>query len=560
MKTNFYLIKSAFLGLAMTAAVSASAQDARVQIIHNSPDAATQSVDIFAGTTEIFSNVDFRTATPFFDLAAGTYTIGLAVASPTNSSTDAVQTFPITVASNETYIVIANGIFSGTGYSPSPALTLDVYAMGQEEATTAGETDVLVFHGSTDAPTVDVITPGGMTPLVDDAAYGDFAGYLNLPTDDYVLNVTDATGATVVRSYEAPLATLGLEDSALVVVASGFLDPSNNSMGEEFGLWVALPEGGALIELPTAEARLQVIHNSADALAASVDIYFNGDLLEDDFDFRTATPFIDVPAEVENEIAIAPSTSTSVGDAVATVPVTFSTGETYVAIANGILSPSGYSPAPAFSLDTYTMGQETATTTGNTDVLVFHGSTDAPTVDVATPGAMTPLVDNAAYGDFAGYLNLPTDDYILEVQDETGSTVVASYSAPLATLNLDDLAIVVVASGFLDPAQNSNGAAFGLWVALPSGGGLVELPTAFASINENELEAEIFPNPAEDFIQINGVTEEGIYELTDLSGKVLIRNQITPATYVDVDGLASGTYILSVRTETQSLTRKIMVK
>lgn len=42
-------------------------------------------------------------------------------------------------------------------------------------------------------------------------------------------------------------------------------------------------------------ARVQVIHNSADAAAAEVDVYINADLALDDFAFRTATPFLDLP-------------------------------------------------------------------------------------------------------------------------------------------------------------------------------------------------------------------------------------------------------------------------
>jgi hypothetical protein len=42
--------------------------------------------------------------------------------------------------------------------------------------------------------------------------------------------------------------------------------------------------------------RLQVIHNAADPLAAVVDVYVNGGLAIDNFEFRAATPFIDVPA------------------------------------------------------------------------------------------------------------------------------------------------------------------------------------------------------------------------------------------------------------------------
>jgi len=36
-------------------------------------------------------------------------------------------------------------------------------------------------------------------------------------------------------------------------VASGFLNPSNNSNGPAFGLYVALPSGGELVGLPAAK-------------------------------------------------------------------------------------------------------------------------------------------------------------------------------------------------------------------------------------------------------------------------------------------------------------------
>lgn len=480
-KTTNSRFKAAIAAIGILIGTTAFSQ-ARVQIIHNSADAATQTVDVYAGSTLLLDDFQFRNASAFIDVAAGSLTIGVAPSTST-SVNDTLTSFPLTLVNNETYVVVANGIFSPMGYIPAPAVTLDVFAMGREEATIAGNTDVLVAHGSTDAPTVDVRVPGLATPVVDDASYGDFAGYLELANADYTLNITDATGSTVVKSYTAPLATLGLADSAIVVVASGFLDPSVNSNGEPFGLWVALPEGGALVELPESQARLQVIHNSADAAAAFVDVYFNGDLLIDDFAFRTASAFIDVPGEVENSIAIAPSTSTDVSQALVTVPATFAAGETFVAVANGIISTTGYAPATAFSLDVFGMGREEAAIAGNTDVLVFHGSTDAPTVDVSTPGgSATPLVDDASYGDFAGYLELPNADYTLNVTDATGATVVKSYGAPLAGLNLADSAIVVVASGFLDPSVNSNGEAFGLWVALPEGGALIELPESQARL------------------------------------------------------------------------------
>ncbi|WP_242092426.1 T9SS type A sorting domain-containing protein [Aestuariivivens sediminicola] len=234
-------------------------------------------------------------------------------------------------------------------------------------------------------------------------------------------------------------------------------------------------------------ARVQVIHNSADLGASVVDVYLDGVLTLDDFAFRTASPFINVPAETPISVAIAPSNSTSVGDAIATFPYNLTDGETYILVAEGIVSPSGYTPATPFDIAVYPMGQEAAATSGNTDLLVHHGSTDAPTVDVNEVSGPSVLVDNISYGEFDanGYLELPTADYSINISTADGVTVVESYDAPLATLGLDDTAAVVVASGFLDPSVNSNGPAFGLWVALPSGGALVELPITGAATGNN---------------------------------------------------------------------------
>ncbi|WP_116694547.1 DUF4397 domain-containing protein [Marixanthomonas spongiae] len=295
-------------------------------------------------------------------------------------------------------------------------------------------------------------------------------------------------------------------------------------------------------------ARVQVIHNSADALAAEVDVYIDADLTLDDFAFRTATPFVDLPAGTEIELSVAPSNSTGVGDAVLTVPVTLTENETYIVVADGIVSPTGYNPSPPITLQVYPMGRETATDGANTDVLVHHGSTDAPTVDVFETGAGAGLiVDNISYSEYQGYLELPTADYVLEVRDETGTTGVAAYEAPLSTLGLDGAAITVLASGFLDPSQNSDGPAFGLWAALASGGALVELPGAPLGINDIEdVAISIYPNPVSDQLTISGLeSNEYTLEVIDMQGRVM-STEISENT-INTANLTSGIYFLNIR-------------
>ena len=190
------------------------------------------------------------------------------------------------------------------------------------------------------------------------------------------------------------------------------------------------------------------------------------------------------------------------------------------------------------------MGQEEANEATNTDVLVHHGSTDAPVVDVEAVGAGT-IVDNIAYSEFQGYLELATADYTLNINDETGSTTLFTYSAPLSTLALDGEAIVVVASGFVDPSQNSDGSGFGLYVALASGGELVALPEVALSVSDiQKVEFSIYPNPTSDVLRVDNLNLTSyIVSIIDITGRVVNSNLFgVQNNLIDVSALVRGTY------------------
>jgi hypothetical protein len=219
-------------------------------------------------------------------------------------------------------------------------------------------------------------------------------------------------------------------------------------------------------------ARVQVIHNSADVLAGEVDVYIDGALALDNFAFRAATPYIDLPAGVTINIGIAPGNSGSANDTLKNFPVVLDPMETYVVFANGVLDPSQYAANPdgrstAFTLFVKPMARETGLGS-DVDFFVLHGSTDAPTVDVkAREAGNVTLVDDAAYSDITDYIQVPPADYTLDLYLSDGVTLVESFIAPLS--GLGGGAAAVFASGFLDPSVNQNGAAFGIFAALPDG-------------------------------------------------------------------------------------------
>jgi hypothetical protein len=319
------------------------------------------------------------------------------------------------------------------------------------------------------------------------------------------------------------------------------------------------------------KARVQVIHNSADAAAEVVDVWLNDSLLIDDFTFRTATPFTDVPAGEEFTISIKEADSTNPFNPLWSQDYTLEEDETYVLIANGIISTTGYFPAQPFDIHVFDMGREEASLPSNTDLLVFHGSTDTPPVDIyETSTTATEVVDDLSYQDFAGYLELDTDDYILEVRNETGVFAYAVYEAPLSTYELEGLAVTVVASGFFNPNINSAGASFGLWVAVPAGGDLIPLPLLTASsFVEKSFQGslEFYPNPADEsiFVTLDFAEATDVQlELIDRAGRIYqsltLENQTSITNYpMDIRSMAEGVYFLRAKTKAGSKVEKVII-
>ena len=311
---------------------------------------------------------------------------------------------------------------------------------------------------------------------------------------------------------------------------------------------------------------MQVIHNAADILADPVDIYLDGTLLLDDFAFRAATPFIDAPAGVEINIGVAPGNSSSAGDTLKNFNVTLVNGDTYVAIANGVLDPNSYAANPdgrstAFTLFINAMARESGTSS-DVDFFVLHGSTDAPTVDVIARNVAT-LVDDAAYSDITGYINVPPAAYTLDLTLADGTTLVNSFVADLS--GLGGGSAVVFASGFLTPGSNQNGEAFGLFFALADGT-VGEFPVGVASVenitsgipSQYEL-TQNYPNPFNPSTNINFTIPNNefvtlkVYNILGSEVATLVNENLSAGSYrfnFDAADLASGIYLYELKAGT----------
>lgn len=539
---------------------------ARLQVIHNAADPAASSVDVYVNGGLLLDNFNFRTATPFIDVNSGqTLNIGIAPGTST-SVNDTLANIPVVLSEGETYVAVANGVLNPASFSVNPegintAFQLLLFSGMQEVGLNGANVDLAVLHGATDAPAVDVFARN-VAQLIDSITYTELNGYINVPAADYLLDITPSGGSPVLATYLAPLS--GLSGGAAVVFASGFLDPAMNQNGEAFGLFAALPDGTVIELNDTSNSRLQVIHNSADPAANQVDVYVNGALLLDDFTFRTATPFIDVPSNVTINIGIAPATSTSVNDTLVNIPVVLANGGTYLAIASGVLSPASFAVNPdgrptGFQLLLQDMMRESSEDGINVDFRVVHGSTDAPTVDVVAVGAGV-IVNNAAYTDITGYITVPPAAYTLQVTDAiNNSVVVAQYAANLSSLGGGSA--VVFASGFLTPSTNQNGPAFGLFAALAEGTVIPFSVTTGLNDIKNDIVQSLYPNPSKERITVelkSDIVAEVIVVI-DITGKTIYSTPVINSNNLftfDVSNLNAGMYFLNVYSSTGELAVK----
>lgn len=545
---------------------------AKLQVIHNAADPSADTVDVYVNGNLLLDNFAFRTATPYVDVPAGVLlNVGVAAA---NSLTvnDTIKNFEFTLTNGQNYIAVANGVLTPGNFAVNPdgastAFTLLVSNNMRLQSQAAGNVEFVAVHGATDAPTVDIVARNIAT-LADDASYTDITGYVSVAPGTYVIDITDASQSTIVATYKADLSLLA--DSTAVVFASGFLNPVNNQNGPAFGLFGALADG-TVIEFPSVSvAYLQAIHNSADPAADSVDIWTLGNPALDNFKFRTATNFIEVPAGILLNIGVAPGNSTVISDTIRNFPVIFENGKNYLALASGVINPANFAVNPdgkstAFNLLLVDYAKLSSTNPVDFDFIAVHGATDAPTVDVKVNSGGPILVDNAAFGDITPYVAVPATSYNLDVTPgNNNSIIVATYQADLTPLN--GQSGVVFASGFLNPAVNQNGASFGLWVALKDGT-TFPLPnvTGVDEVNQDENSFSLSPNPASDFVKItfgkNTNTRKQI-KVSNALGQLVA--DFSPANgentfAINTKTLDKGVYFVSVTDGNQVTVQKLLV-
>jgi hypothetical protein len=203
---------------------------------------------------------------------------------------------------------------------------------------------------------------------------------------------------------------------------------------------------------------------------------------------------------------------------------------------------------------------------GDFDLQVLHGSPDAPTVDILANG--NPAVDNLEYGTYQGYLGLGNAPIEVSIADETGTTIVGTWDAPVDAWIADgNTAGTIFASGYLTPEDDEPG--FGLYIAFADG--TVEMLDVVSSVNELEkllTGMVVMPNP----LRGNGTVQYSLEESMDVRMRIFsmdgrIVNEMDlgqqgagqHTVNFNVLDLAPGSYQLQMLNERGSVTKRIVV-
>ena len=435
-----------------------------LQIINNALNESSIeaiTLDFYFNDILFYEGLNTREATPFLPLPALDVQEEIKVAiSPSNSSTDAFLTIPLSTSSlNADYQLIINGVLN----HPSKPITPIYTNNGKLEADSPEEVEIAFFNGAINTPNIDIDLRLTGT-MFSDVEYGELDSYFPLPSQLYYWDIRATGSSNISHTFEANLSLV--PGVAITVFSSAYWEDSS------FGLFAAFADGSVVPLLETGAARLQLIQAAA---VGPIDIYFNEDLLFDDFTYTSASPYFFWRSDTSTTIAVAPENSTSVEDA-----VYFYENNVFEDRSNKILVFAGSPVDDSFSLF-IDDGQPIGSSITNFDAKFFHAWTTAPSIVLRQFGESQSFT-HLSFGEFSeDYVSLIPGINILDMNDSNDDHLIARFYNNLT--GGGGLTGVVFSTGFYDiNSQNPN---YSWFLALPNGNVIPFIPVTRVQFIQN---------------------------------------------------------------------------
>lgn len=178
--------------LASLAAIPASAaSDARIRVLHASPDAPAVDVYLDGSKVAPLTNVPFGTISDYLAIPAGTHKVAVYA---TGTTTSPVIDASLPFEAGKSYTVAATNALA----------KIEAHVLVDDPTPVAGKAQVRVVHFSADAPAVDVAPNGAPVSdaLVKNLSYPRASAYATVPANTYNLQVRLAGTTTVALQLE----------------------------------------------------------------------------------------------------------------------------------------------------------------------------------------------------------------------------------------------------------------------------------------------------------------------------------------------------------------------
>ena len=570
------LIKGLILiGFLLGAEIALVAQQVGfIQIADNIADPTLDTVDLYINGSVYDSNVVYHSASGFFEYRVDTaFTIGLVYKHSNGNQYDTIRTFTFpagTLVANQRKEFVLSGVSSGAvfasnpdGLSTTPSIQIinNIDSIAFFSGSTLQDTALVTirfFNGATDLTAVKIIYRNGAALFTSPASipYGSGTNDVSIHPQAYEFQVLSVDGTQNFGTFSADLTNFG--GQSIIIFLSGFLNPAANDSGPALNM-LALLTDGAAYSLPIEYAGFQFIHNCADPAADSLDVYVNGNLAFASLGFRNCTPALLLNAYATYDVGLAHKNSTSVADTFWHHSFFFPRDTFFIATASGLLSQTGFAPNPngistAFNVLIKSPAEFAASSLSDFDFYMLNGVTDAPPLNLIPSGGPA-FVNVLAYAEQSNYVSLPSEFFVLNVQDTSGNQLLNGFANFLA-FNAESA--VLLTSGFLNPAANNNGAAMGLFLAPTTGGQFVPLYSVTGIRNlAVSSEFKVYPNPANGQLNIHFSLQKPqavSVKISDMNGgavQTIIENSVLSGTNnlkVDLNSLPQGMYLVCATT------------
>lgn len=601
-------MKKIFLSMALATVgyVNSNAQS-NLLFVHNSPDPAVATVDIWvesiAGYNKYGEDVTYPQGffLPIPAAIPGAVTIHIK-ASNSAASTDPDIFFKtllsLPLGDN---VVVASGLITptlATAKTNPDAVdnAFDLLISGASlSSSNPSEVAIGLHQGVVDLASsyvhsfITTIQASPRDTLASGFLYNDIENYGTYPAAPRRLHTT-LTGSPVTSVvYPANgdvLKTLG--GKAAFIVTSGFLDTAGTGTTNTFKVFAYITDAGtaagaiAAVELPKEKVAgvVQVYHNAADPSVKLVDLYVGEKKQVLGLEFRKGFQSGGFIQDFDYIIDLHKKDSAS---SVLSTILRFDS-DSVVAVIAGVNTPGDFTANPdAENTQLNFFINEPARITqpaGSTQITVFHGATDAPTIDLTVPSLSgLALISDLTYGNFqvasgTSGTSLPTAlGTVLVDLKLPDNSVYKSYLVPLAAF--DGKAVTAVASGFIDSAANQDGASFKIFVGISSAPFpqivMLKDTTIITSINDpsvSDMQFRMFPNPTNnDLVMAFDVeTKSNVsIDILDITGRV-VKNVVNGefesgkvSLTENIRDLQSGTYITRVVSSNKTSTYKFNV-